>query len=893
MKKIFYALMLSLLFVSILAVTVSAATIVDSGSCGDNVTYTLDSDGLLTISGSGDVTTSPWITSNSLNIKKVVVNSGIKSLCNRAFDSCHNLTQVSLPEGLERIKSYAFKMCYSLNTINFPSTLLYIDNSAFSSTGLNDITIPASVIEIGIQPFAYTGSIRSITVEEGNPNYSSLDGVLYNKDKTVLIHCPSQKRGVLTVPSTVKRIEPSAVAFSFIDSVVLNEGLEYIGSQAFYVCENISSLHLPSTLTEFNPKAFEGCSGLKSITVAPSNPNYMADANGFLFSKDKTAVYQCPGNVTSITIPSSVKTIEETFAAYNPNLASVIIPSSVTRIGWGAFRECTGLTSVTVPESVTKIENYAFRDCTNLTLRGVPGSAVETFANKNNIPFEPIGGQTGPQIIASGVCGKDGDNMTWTLDENGLLAISGEGEMADFSDAPWYEHRVSIKSLEIDDRVTSVGRRAFVSCDKLTSVDLGNGIKTIYSGAFQQCDTLEEIVLPNGLQTIEFDVFYGCDMLGEVTIPDSVKAIGNSAFRYCYALKSVTIGAGVEEIGSWAFSQGRALEKISVSPENQYFSSDENGVLFNKNKTEIVQYPIGSSATTYTIAGNIASICEMAFAGCKNITKFIVDEANINYICDENGVLFNKSKTELIQYPIGTDKFSYTIPNGVTRIGVTAFFYCTNVFEVVIPEDVTDIGGSAFYKCSSLETVKIHSKNATYGGNVLSSCHADLTLYGYAGSTAEVYANEKNIPFVDIETVDTYTVSFDANGGENAPEGQTKYKGISLGLTNSAPSRSDYKFKGWATSPDGEVVYKRGAKYTEDADITLYAVWEEITTKIGDPNGDGTVNMKDALILRKFLAGWTVEGDEAALDVNGDGSINMKDALILRKYLAGWNVELG
>ena len=137
----------------------------------------------------------------------------------------------------------------------------------------------------------------------------------------------------------------------------------------------------------------------------------------------------------------------------------------------------------------------------------------------------------------------------------------------------------------------------------------------------------------------------------------------------------------------------------------------------------------------------------------------------------------------------------------------------------------------------------------------------------------------------------TFTVVYDANGGEGVPDGQTKNLDVDLVLSSEVPTRKGYKFLGWSTTADGAVRYAPGATYSENANLTLFAVWKAIG--YGDTNGDGVINAKDSVLLAQHLASWDVNIDVSAADCNGDGTVNAKDAVLLAQYLANWDVTLG
>ena len=324
-------------------------------------------------------------------------------------------------------------------------------------------------------------------------------------------------------------------------------------------------------------------------------------------------------------------------------------------------------------------------------------------------------------IIDSGTCGS---NLTWKLTDGGTLIISGTGAMSEPS-SPWSSNSF-IKRAIVANGVTTIGSFAFYNCSSLTSVTIGNSVRAIGDFAFDRCTSLTSI-----------------------TIPDSVTSIGESAFARCTSLTSVTLGNSVTSIEDSAFSDCSSLEDINVASGNNYYSSN-NGVLFNKKKTELIRYPKGKSETSYTIPNSVTSIRYSAFARCTSLTSITIPDSvtsigesafarctsltsitipdsvtsigysafeyctgltsiNVasgnNYYSSNNGVLFNKKKTELIRYPEGKSQTSYTIPNSVTSIGKRAFIFCSSLTSITISNSVTSIGVYAFYDCSGLKDV--------------------------------------------------------------------------------------------------------------------------------------------------------------------------------------------
>ena len=210
---------------------------------------------------------------------------------------------------------------------------------------------------------------------------------------------------------------------------------------------------------------------------------------------------------------------------------------------------------------------------------------------------------------------------------------------------------------------------------------------------------------------------------------------------------------------------------------------------------------------------------------------------------------------------------SISIPEHITTIGKSAFKNCTNLKNIIIPKSVTYISQEAFYNCSN------------------------ITIHGYDNSYAQEYTIKNNIPFISINT-DTmvYKVIFLSEFGGNIPKEQSKVHNKPLILSNIFLQYSGFVFEGWATTPDGEAVYQPGDSYTENADITLYAVWEEIPLIYGDIQGDGEVDVSDVIFTLQLLASGDMteltERERNSADVNCDDSIDVSDVIRILQYLA-------
>ena len=456
-----------------------------------------------------------------------------------------------------------------------------------------------------------------------------------------------------------------------VKSAVIAEGVTRIGGCAFYDCRSLTSVTIPDSVTRIGSFAFDNCRSLTSVTI----PNGVTSIG--------TAAFDYCTSLISVTIPDSVTSIGDGAFSNCKSLTSVAIPDSVTSIGDSAFSYCTSLTSVTIPDSVTSIGYNAFGSCESLTSVTIPDSVTS------------IGD------FAFSYC----ESLTSVTIPDSVTLIDNYA----------FYYCTSLTSVTIPDGVTSIGDNAFYDCTSLTSVTIPNSVTSIGDDAFRGCSSLTSVTIPDSVTSIGERAFSECTSLTSVTIPDSVTSIGEQAFYYCRSLTSVTIPDSVTSIGDGAFASCTSLTGIWVAEGSSHYASDAFGVLFNKDKTTLVQCP-GAFSGSYAIPDSVTSIGKRAFSECTSLT-------------------------------------SVTIPDSVTSIGKQAFDYCTSLTSVTIPDSVTSIDWDAFYYCTSLTDVYYAGSEAQWKAISISSNGNDDLL------TANIHYNyvSHTHSYKDVVTAPTCT----------------------------------------------------------------------------------------------------------------------------------------
>ncbi|MBR4720212.1 MAG: leucine-rich repeat protein [Clostridia bacterium] len=494
--------------------------------------------------------------------------------------------------------------------------------------------------------------------------------------------------------------------------------------------------------------------------------------------------FHCCSNLMSITIPDSVTSIGCFAFAGCDSLESITIPDSVTSIEERAFSYCSSLTSITIPDSVTSIGDSVFSSCTSLTSITVD-YLNNCYSSQNDLLFN----KNGTTLICY-PAGKYGAYI-------------------------------------IPDNVKRVENGAFEGCTNLTSITIPNSVTSIGSNAFRLCDSLTSIVIPYNVKSIDsYCLFECCTSLINVTILSDIESVGNYAFSNCASLTTITIPYSVKSVGTWAFMRCTALTDIYYDGTQSQFK-------------EISVASYGSYNTPF-----------------KNATVHY--QYRIVYY-DDNKQLKQINEPLTIESPMHLrDGYTFigwsTLPYETETDYQPGDIYSDNenlyLYPIWQPDEYIVTYNANGGSGEPVAQTKLHDEPLTLTTAV--PTRSNYACIGWATSSSSAVAEYQpgDIFLLNTNTTlyavwkRTYNIYYSANGGSGAPETQIKMQDEPLLITSDTPVREGYSFLGWGTSSGTSVIsYNGGDSYTNNADITLYAIWKHIdryTVTFNANGGTGT-----------------------------------------------------
>ena len=722
----------------------------------------------------------------STNISSIVIPPSVTSIGEEIFAFCHQLKSVELSNSITSITDGTFMDCQALESVVIPNSVISIGDNAFRQCkSIDNIEIPNSVATIGTGAFVICDSLKSITVAEGNQHYSSVNGMLFNKEQTELIQCPGGKSGTIIVPATVTSIGEMAFMYcSKITGVGIPASVREIKSSAFayiynvadFIIDNIvpptvqddsfdsslytsSTLYVPREAIEVYKNAEVWKNWTKIEAIGGDEPEIF-EVDGIYYKKisetEVEVTYKSRGEHTYsgfVVIPSSITYLSKDY--------------EVTSIGESAFEKCNKLIAIELGKSIRTIRDRAFIGCkyvrTFTVFSPIPPiiESDSVFENKDypkyctlHVPDDAIDAYKNANVW------KDWpiiEPLSYDFEVDGIYykKISDNNVKVSYriisEDESFYTGDIIIPSEVIymtnTYNVTAIGEYAFYYCMDITSIKLPNTISYIGSNAFNYCSKLKSIELPNTVTTIEDSAFQSCRAFTSFKIPESVTYIGFWAFRRCEYLTTIEIPNSVTFVGSQAFTQCSRLKSAKISDS---VKSIHNGTFSNC-----------SYLTSVIIGEAVDSIDNDSFKWCKMLNEIMVlnpvppvlrqnsfDDiysTSTLYVPRESieayrnaDIWKNWAKIEVIPYDFEEDDVYYNIISD-TEVEVTYKNLEDGGYtgDITIPSTITymsktyavsSIGENAFANCNGITSVEIPASVTSIGKNAFANCAALTTV---------------------------------------------------------------------------------------------------------------------------------------------------------------------
>lgn len=790
-------------------------------------------------------------------------NSKLTEIGDQAFLACSNLTSVVLPNSVTTIGNDIFLRCNNLESVTLPASLA---------------TFTASMLGCD--------SLQNIYIGDGSTTYKSVDGVLFSADlKTLVYYLPTRADESYEIPAGTEQI--AAGAFSgnaYLKNVTIPASVKLlnanafsnctkltgvnfadgsteplvIGKYAFSGCTSLASIALPSRTSAIEDYAFNGASSLSNVTFAKANEVSKLTSIG-TSAFFKTAL-------TRVTIPESVRTLGDTVYGNCYSLVTATLPEGLISAGNSIFSGCSALDTVNLPASLQTIGTGMFANCSALKhINFAAGAQLST------IPSDTFIGCTALEAIQLPAS---------------LTAIAGQEEDSS-SSRGLFQGLTNLKTVTFEEgsKCLEIGISAFEGSG-ITTFTIPSSVTTIRNEAFYGT-ALTDIVIPKTVARLDGYVFDNCKQLKSVTIDAELSEILGSTFENCSALESINIPATVKYIAATAFSGCGNFNTISLDSNNKSFILDENGALFNAEKTEL--YILPATIEEFTVPATLTSDAFISVLKASSSLKEITVESGNTAYNAKFGALYD-ADWNLVLVPNGMTEF--TIPAEVSKVssdmltllaecgnlvsvkvedGVTGYkaafgvlyddnwtplFIPSGLTEYVIPKELTEIQ-SNIYADSNIEKITFEDgrsagltiANGMWGhfSNMASLVSVELPADTSIGSYA--FANCSNLEEVILTAGTSGTIGDYAFRNDSKltsliiPEGYTKiggnaFAGTGITSINLPASLSDITSASFAGSSISEITVAEGSTYLVvengilyNADKSqIYFIPSEITT---------------------------------------------------------------
>ena len=600
----------------------------------------------------------------AVEIEEIIIPASVTQIDQTAFYNCKKLKKVIFEEAKEgeissplTIASKAFQNCTALESITVPSRF----------------TVDAAKITELTSIFYGCTNLASIDVHKGNQLFSSVGGVLCDKNGTTIVYCPKGRSGVYTIPS----------------------GITAIGDYAFEDCKKITELVIPNHVTEIGAYAFRNNDKVTKITFQ----------GGAIIDLDigMYAFYACDELTTIVyEAGSRVATLGKYAFGYNRKLEKIDLPASLREVGDQAYYYCSAATSVVFEENGQEISfgSKVFQNCTGLTEINLPANVVD-------FEMSVFDGCTNIRSIFVD------DNNQKFADIDGVLFTK------DLSEIIFYSSGRTEKTYVLPTETTIIGAAAFQENKYLKSITIPNRVVEIKDNAFYECTSLDSVTIEEGETVLKLGKnVFGYTAVTDVTLPNRVKAIPYGLFYYCEELEKVTASSTITAIGERAFyyssiSEFAIPETVTEIGANAFYRTNLKEAKLSKNVKKVGDYAFAYTALTKgIIPSDVEEFGEYVYYYCELLTEVTI----------ENGV-----KT------IPSSSFSYTaiksvvIPNSVEILGSNAFNLCAELETVTFEKGGTadlivgwntntnKMYGYTFSGCAKLTSVAFPSRMTVLG----------------------------------------------------------------------------------------------------------------------------------------------------------------------------------
>ena len=862
-------------------------------------------------------------TDESIVIPSEIDGKKVTVIGSSAFYGFKSLKNIEIPDGITSIENYAFCQCWSITSLSVPESVTSIGTGAFRFCGdLKEIKLPSNLTVLSDSLFGADANLEYITFGDAE------------KTDTVIIPETVQKMGNYVFMNCEK-----------IKNIKLPSNLKSIGKTCFQGCISLTGLFIPQSVESIGGGIFGDCDALQSVEIEDENNNFIFKdgilydvKNGILVSAvnslipEKVIVDECTktidysafadcNNLYEIEIPQGVVNIGEKAFARLDNLKNIDIPDSVTNITTLAFYRCNGLVSVQVPGSVTAIKNGTFRECNNLKKvilnEGITG--IEQYAFYDCELLEEISIPGTVTTVGNSAFYRCKNLKNIEIPE-GVTKIDGSA----------FIFCSSLEQIKLPQSLVSIGSGAFDNCTSLISVELPDNA-IISSDTFKECKNLSDIVIsdtnnnyivkngilynknmtrilcyPAGIKDTEFSVpdtvktigdfaFYGAKVLESINIPDSVTNIGTDAFGECSGLKEAVIPDSVTTMGEAVFYKCTSLEKVKLSVNItspnpavfQYCSSLKEVVLPESMKfISFFMFSYCKEITNIVLPDKLNSILSSAFQNCDNLKNITVpknvttiQDYALGYYYDEQSATYKKYDDFTISGYAGSKAQEYAEANGIRFIELNEK-ETTDGIKIEYSKDDSSIGGDNEEKIS-LESRQLTESDKEYSKIDFTGKIEDSDVKPEDVKSVTYEISLKNESGQTVQPSEKVTVKIpvpDGYMGENCKVYYVNEKGKFTNMN--------------AVCQNGFLIFETGHFSTYLVTETNIKTVSEIT--YGDANGDGKIDSRDAVVIKKYVAGFTgFTIDLEASDVNADGKVDTRDAVKILKKIAGFDVTLG